>query len=387
MALIQFLNFTSRAIGTTPVTVVSAVPSGVQYLINGFSISNTTSLPVTASAYLTRSSINVYIVSNATVNPGGSLTLAGQDQKICMMTGDTVTVVTSTSSSCDVVISAVTSTSNPGATVPAVVSPPAPSTYPSVSPANVFFAFDMNSTAGGVTNIPDVSSHAWTEAIGASHGSTGLSQVAGGPYADGGNYFYNTGAGTNSEGIATLSGIPGYASAYATYHNANLNSGSWALECNVWPISPGSYTGRTINLYQSQGTSSIQLQNQSGSTTLWQLLVFLATSSSDSGGSGITIALPNLAPALWQHLVVQAVYQSAGIWKVYAYVNGVAQNPSGTSAGLGGTWGLYSLANYGSYIGSSGGGNQGFYLDNIRLVSGAPFPITGFTPPTGVWTA
>jgi hypothetical protein len=79
----------------------------------------------------------------------------------------------------------------------------------------------MNSTANGADGIPDVSSHAWARSLSVSHGTTGLSQASGGPYVDGGNYFVNAGTGTNSEGIATLSGIGGYASAYASYHNSS----------------------------------------------------------------------------------------------------------------------------------------------------------------------
>ena len=65
------------------------------------------------------------------------------------------------------------------------------------------------------------------------------------------------------------------------------------FECNVYATSPASYSaGNNIGLYVSQGSSRIQIQNQSGSTTTWQMNIVLGNSSADSGGSGTNINLP-----------------------------------------------------------------------------------------------
>ena len=155
MAITQFLNFASNNIGISATTVVPAVPSGTQYLITGFSISNTTALPVTTSAILTRAGYDIYIVANATVNPGGSLVVAGWDQKIGMMTGDSIKVVSSASVSLDAVVSLLSSTSNPGAVVPSpIIGRASIAARPFVSGGLLTLDFqgDNNATVSGITS-------------------------------------------------------------------------------------------------------------------------------------------------------------------------------------------------------------------------------------------
>ena len=100
-----FTRYTAKAAGTTPVVLVTAA-SSTQTTVIGASLANITTSPITASMYVTASSNNYYIVKDATIPVGGSLTLFGADGKLVLNTGDALTVVSSTASSLDVITSA-----------------------------------------------------------------------------------------------------------------------------------------------------------------------------------------------------------------------------------------------------------------------------------------
>jgi len=100
-----FTRFTAKNVGSTPAVLVTA-GSSTQTTVIGASLSNTTTSPITASMYITASSVNYYIVKDATIPVGGSLTLFGADGKLVLNTGDALTVASSASSSMDVIVSA-----------------------------------------------------------------------------------------------------------------------------------------------------------------------------------------------------------------------------------------------------------------------------------------
>lgn len=105
MAINQFVSYASKSVGTAVSTVFTAQAS-LQTALIGMTLSNTTDTPVTASAYVTRGGVDVFIVRNATVPVGGSLVAVGGDQKLCLIAGDSVRVTSSTATSIDVWASA-----------------------------------------------------------------------------------------------------------------------------------------------------------------------------------------------------------------------------------------------------------------------------------------
>lgn len=99
-----FTSYVNKNVGTSAATVVT-VGAATQTTIIGLSFANTTSSPITADAYITRSAVDYYLVKGATVPVGSSLVVVGGDQKTVMITGDALKVVTSAASSADVVTS------------------------------------------------------------------------------------------------------------------------------------------------------------------------------------------------------------------------------------------------------------------------------------------
>lgn len=99
-----FTSYVNKNVGTSAATVVT-VAASTQTTIIGLSFANTTTSPITADAYITRSAVDYYLIKGATVPVGSSLVVVGGDQKTVMITGDALKVVTSAASSADVVTS------------------------------------------------------------------------------------------------------------------------------------------------------------------------------------------------------------------------------------------------------------------------------------------
>lgn len=99
-------SYAAKNVGTTASTVISSIASGT-VAIASLIVSNTTNAPITTSVYITRSSVNYYLVSSATIPVGGSLECM-QGTRAVMITGDSLSVVNSVASSGDVWISALT---------------------------------------------------------------------------------------------------------------------------------------------------------------------------------------------------------------------------------------------------------------------------------------
>lgn len=99
-----FTSYVNKNVGTSAATVVT-VGAATQTTIIGLSFANTTSSPITADAYITRSAVDYYLIKGATVPVGSSLVVVGADQKVVLITSDVLKVVTSAASSADVVTS------------------------------------------------------------------------------------------------------------------------------------------------------------------------------------------------------------------------------------------------------------------------------------------
>lgn len=99
-----FVSYVNKDVGTSAATVVT-VGASTQTTVIGLSLANTSTSPITVSAYFTRSAVDYYLVKGATVAVGGALVVVGGDQKVVLMTGDILKVVSSTAASADVVTS------------------------------------------------------------------------------------------------------------------------------------------------------------------------------------------------------------------------------------------------------------------------------------------
>jgi len=98
-----FKNAFGKDIGTTPVVVYTS-PSSKRSIIIELDVCNTTLGGVSTSVYITSGGQDIYIVKNAPVPVGGSLqVIAGQ--KIVLANTDSISVVSSSAASVDVVTS------------------------------------------------------------------------------------------------------------------------------------------------------------------------------------------------------------------------------------------------------------------------------------------
>jgi len=101
-----FKNSISGSIGTSNV-IVYAVPAATSTTVIGMSVANVITSNINVSVTLTSNSQakTVYLVKNANVPANGSLVIAGGEQKVVMSALDSLTVVSSTDTSADVVVS------------------------------------------------------------------------------------------------------------------------------------------------------------------------------------------------------------------------------------------------------------------------------------------
>jgi hypothetical protein len=99
-----FTSYVNKNVGTSAATVVT-VGASTQTTIIGLAVANTTASPITSDVYFTRSAVDYYLIRGATVPVGSSLVVVGGDQKVVLITGDALKVVTSAASSADVVTS------------------------------------------------------------------------------------------------------------------------------------------------------------------------------------------------------------------------------------------------------------------------------------------
>jgi hypothetical protein len=248
--------------------------------------------------------------------------------------------------------------------------------YPAISSSIEAFKFNMDT--GTLPNIPDLSPNAWTPPA-ANRGTTGISLVDGGPYTTG-RYLFNNNAGNNA-GISTLSGFQGGTPpAYAVHHNNNIASGSWTMECNSFMVANTNIINR-MTIWVS-GVSRVAIQRPAGAGSNWELAVTFSSSTATNSGQGVNLVLPDFVADDWVHLVVTCELTGAlGNYNVRCHVNGEPQGSVNFSLS---NFALYANFTQGAYVGTASPFNNGsvFYIDNVRLLSGTPFPVTRFPPPT-----
>lgn len=93
-----FNNYTSSAVGTSPVTI-HTVATGQEVIVVGLNLANTTASQISVDVQIA----GVYLIKGAAIPSGSSL--SALDGKIVMEVTDTCVVTSNTAASCDVILS------------------------------------------------------------------------------------------------------------------------------------------------------------------------------------------------------------------------------------------------------------------------------------------
>jgi hypothetical protein len=99
-----FKSNLSRNITTSGVDVYTC-PSSTQTTLIGLTLSNKTAGTVTASVFLTRSSVDYSLVTNAPIQTGSTLVPVGGEQKVVLQAADKLKVTCSAATSIDAIVS------------------------------------------------------------------------------------------------------------------------------------------------------------------------------------------------------------------------------------------------------------------------------------------
>lgn len=103
MATYTNTSYAAKNVGTSA-SSLTTVSGGTTAAVSSLIVCNTTSSPITASVFITRSATDYYIVSSATVPIGGSLECI-QGNRVVLIAGDALKVSASANSSADCVAS------------------------------------------------------------------------------------------------------------------------------------------------------------------------------------------------------------------------------------------------------------------------------------------
>lgn len=101
-----FTRKLSRDIGTTATPIGSyTVAANTTAVVVGLTVTNKTGSSITANVYINDGAANTYVLANAPISSGSSLVAVGGDQKVVLLTGDSMYVESSAASSVDAVLS------------------------------------------------------------------------------------------------------------------------------------------------------------------------------------------------------------------------------------------------------------------------------------------
>ena len=103
MATYTNTSYVSKNVPTTGATIVT-VPASNTAAITSLVVANTSTSPITADVYFTRSATDYYLVKTATVPVGGSLEAIGGN-RVVLIAADVLKVVASANTSADCVTS------------------------------------------------------------------------------------------------------------------------------------------------------------------------------------------------------------------------------------------------------------------------------------------
>jgi len=99
-----FTSYLNKDVGTAASTVVT-VAASTQTTVIGMTAANTTASAVTVDVFITRSSVDYYIIEGAPVPSGGSLVVIGGTQKVVLIASDILKIKSSAATSVDAVTS------------------------------------------------------------------------------------------------------------------------------------------------------------------------------------------------------------------------------------------------------------------------------------------
>lgn len=101
-----FTRKLSRSIGTSATAVGSyTVGSSTETTIIGLTLANRTASEVLADVTLNDGANDTFMVKDAPIPAGSSLVVVGGDQKVVLVTGDSIKVTSDTASSIDAIMS------------------------------------------------------------------------------------------------------------------------------------------------------------------------------------------------------------------------------------------------------------------------------------------
>lgn len=99
-----FTSYVAKSVGTSASTLVT-VAAATQTTVIGITVANTSASAITVDVYVTRSAVDYYVIKGASVPVGRSFVPVGGDQKLVLITGDALKVVSSAATSADVIAS------------------------------------------------------------------------------------------------------------------------------------------------------------------------------------------------------------------------------------------------------------------------------------------
>lgn len=101
-----FTRKLSRGVGTSATAVGSyTVASSTTVVIVGLTVTNISGSAITANVFINDGAANTSVVTNAPISSGASLVPIGGDQKIILLTGDSLYVQSSAAASIDAILS------------------------------------------------------------------------------------------------------------------------------------------------------------------------------------------------------------------------------------------------------------------------------------------
>ena len=101
-----FTRKLSQNIGATPAKIGTyTVGASTSTVVIGLTVTNTTGSAIEANVFINNGVANTYVIANSPISSGASLVVVGGDQKIVLITGDSIYVQSTAATSIDAVMS------------------------------------------------------------------------------------------------------------------------------------------------------------------------------------------------------------------------------------------------------------------------------------------
>ena len=101
-----FTRKLEQNVGATATKIANyTVASSTSVVVIGLTVTNTTGSAIEANVFINNGVANTYVIANSPISSGASLVVVGGDQKIVLITGDSIYVQSSAATSIDAVMS------------------------------------------------------------------------------------------------------------------------------------------------------------------------------------------------------------------------------------------------------------------------------------------